>query len=293
MLTSPIAVAGGPGPVDAGSILVDITAIVTVTFVDPIPSTIPGEQYRLSSVDGNVTGNPSSILNIADGALQIVTANYVLQDNVVFTASANVLGDSSATIVTSDSFSYTLGVNTAGTTMVSSASYAASALPYKVWVDDSTPIAYSFASPVASSTSPSTIQYVWSSTSGLDMSQSDSFTVLSPGTVTGNYVSQAPYSGLSPGFWKHNIGVYCGTSPGSYSSPQPGLPHETAASMLSLATTILSTHPAGVPPTVTTASDFLFWADTQMNNPALKNVAPTWLTIANWFNAAAGYTPYP
>jgi len=99
-----------------------------------------------------------------------------------------------------------------------------------------------------------------------------------------------PLPGLSPGYWKHNVKVYNG-GPGNYSAPYEGYPHETDASMLGYATAILATNPAGVPPGLTPAQ-FLAWANNRFQNPSLKNAAPTWLTIANLFNTAAGYLPY-
>jgi hypothetical protein len=80
--------------------------------------------------------------------------------------------------------------------------------------------------------------------------------------------------GLSPGYWKHNVKVYCG-GPGSYS----GDPHETAASMEYYASIIASSHPGFT----------LEWANERFQNNAYKSM---WLTIANWFNAAADRLPY-
>jgi len=80
--------------------------------------------------------------------------------------------------------------------------------------------------------------------------------------------------GLSPGYWKHNVKVYCG-GPGSYS----GDPHETAASMEYYESIIANSHPGFT----------LEWANERFQNNAYKSM---WLTIANWFNAAAGRLPY-
>lgn len=83
--------------------------------------------------------------------------------------------------------------------------------------------------------------------------------------------------GLSPGYWKHNVKVYNG-GPGHYS----GDPHETAGSMESYELWI-QTHIGGQ------GSFTLEWANERFQNNAYKNM---WLTIANWFNAAAGLPPY-
>jgi len=80
--------------------------------------------------------------------------------------------------------------------------------------------------------------------------------------------------GLSPGYWKHNVKVYCG-GPGSYS----GDPKETAASMEYYESII-----AGWVPGFT-----LEWANERFQNNEYKSM---WLTIANWFNAAAHRLPY-
>jgi len=81
--------------------------------------------------------------------------------------------------------------------------------------------------------------------------------------------------GLSPGYWKHNVNVYNGGR-GSYS----GDPHITAAQLEEYEAYIKANF----------YSDFsLVWAQTQFQNPKNKGM---WLTIANWFNAAAGLAPY-
>jgi hypothetical protein len=80
--------------------------------------------------------------------------------------------------------------------------------------------------------------------------------------------------GLSPGYWKHNVKVYCG-GPGSYS----GDPHETLASMEYYESIIASSHPGFT----------LEKANEIFQNNAYKSM---WLTIANWFNAAADRLPY-
>jgi hypothetical protein len=81
--------------------------------------------------------------------------------------------------------------------------------------------------------------------------------------------------GRSPGYWKHNVKVYCG-GPGHYS----GDPHETDASMEEYAMYIAVHFQAGFT---------LAWANERFQNNEYKDM---WLTMANWFNAAAGWLPY-
>jgi hypothetical protein len=81
--------------------------------------------------------------------------------------------------------------------------------------------------------------------------------------------------GLSPGYWKHNVNVYNGGH-GSYS----GDPHITPAQLEAYAAYIKANFYSGFS---------LAWAQSRFQNNQYKNM---WLTIANWFNAAAGRLPY-
>jgi hypothetical protein len=101
-------------------------------------------------------------------------------------------------------------------------------------------------------------------------------------------ISRPGLPGLSPGYWKHNVNVYNG-GPGSYSSPGTGLPHETDESMLGYAATILVNHAGEFPADVDTGPEFLQWAHSMFQDPANNDM---WLTIANWFNEAAGRSLY-
>jgi hypothetical protein len=89
-------------------------------------------------------------------------------------------------------------------------------------------------------------------------------------------VARACYlPGLSPGYWKHNVKVYCG-GPGSYS----GDPHETAATMVGYETYIKAHFYSGFS---------LALANMAFQDNQYKGY---WLMLANWFNAAAGRLPY-
>jgi len=78
--------------------------------------------------------------------------------------------------------------------------------------------------------------------------------------------------GHSPGYWKHNVRVYV-EGVGSYSGS------ETAATMESYEAAIASAHPGFT----------LEWANMIFWDNAYKYM---WLTVANWFNEAAGLAPY-
>jgi hypothetical protein len=102
------------------------------------------------------------------------TASWTHQYQVTFDASSNVKGNSSATIVT-----------------VAGTGKTGAQLPYTNWYNSGSSLSYSYASPIASSSSPATTRYLWSSTSGLSQTlQSNNFTVGGTGTVTANYTRQ-------------------------------------------------------------------------------------------------------
>lgn len=82
--------------------------------------------------------------------------------------------------------------------------------------------------------------------------------------------------GLSPGYWKHNVKVYCG-GPGHYS----GDPKETTASMEKYEAIIQSWYPS--------AGFTLEMANNIFQDNTQKDL---WLPLANVFNAAADRFPY-
>jgi hypothetical protein len=140
---------------------------VTYSYNSPVTSSTTGKQFRLTSVSG-----PSSPITVTSPTT--VTGNYVVQWQVTFDASSNVKGDSSATVVT-----------------VAGTGKTGSQLPYSNWYDSGSSLSYSYASPIASSSSPATTRYLWSSTSGLSqILQSNTFTVGGTGTVTATYTTQ-------------------------------------------------------------------------------------------------------
>jgi hypothetical protein len=85
--------------------------------------------------------------------------------------------------------------------------------------------------------------------------------------------------GLSPGYWKHNVHVYCGGN-GSYSGDPV---HETDESMEGYELIIKGWY----------APFTLEWADEHFQDNKLKNGPPySWLDIANAFNRASGRADY-
>src|SRR5690242_19775119 len=152
----------------------DSGSSLTYSYASPVASSSASTttQYRWDSTSGLSQTLQSNTFNVT--AAGTVTATYVTQYQVTSDASANVKGDSTATIVTVDA-----------------AAKAAGSLPFSKFVDSGTSVMYSYSSPVASSGAPTTTQYRWSSTSGLSQTlQSNTFNVTAAGTVLATYVTQ-------------------------------------------------------------------------------------------------------
>jgi len=145
------------------------TSTHTVAATTPI-SAGTGKQYVWTSwTNGDGLSGSSGTYTTPSGA-STVTVNYKTQYQVSFTSSGIGSDTGSNTIVT-----------------VASNNYQQSQLPYTAWYDSSSSLAYSFASPVASTGK----RYPWASTSGLSQTlQSNSFSVTATGTVTGFYNTQ-------------------------------------------------------------------------------------------------------
>src|SRR5690242_3714544 len=152
----------------------DSGSSLTYSYASPVASSSASTttQYRWDSTSGLSQTLQSNTFNVT--AAGTVTATYVTQYQVTSDASANVKGDSTATIVTVDA-----------------AAKAAGSLPFSKFVDSGTSVMYSYSSPVASSGAPTTTRYRWDSTSGLSQTrQSNTFNVTAAGTVTATYVAQ-------------------------------------------------------------------------------------------------------
>jgi hypothetical protein len=102
-------------------------------------------------------------------------------------------------------------------------------------------------------------------------------------------LSRPAKSGLSPGFWKHNVNVYNGES-GAYSSQEYGMPHETKSSMEGYAASIIIENAGTLPAEAKVSPEaFLAWSYQMYSSPVNRM---WWLPIANMFNEAAGRAPY-
>jgi uncharacterized repeat protein (TIGR02543 family) len=148
----------------------------TVTASSPV-SAGDWKQYVFaswSSPNGGLSGVGPSTFTVPTSAIT-VTATYTTQYEVIFDASANVKGDSSATIVT-----------------VAGQAKSSSTLPFTTgWITSGGTVTWSYSSPVASTASPSGTRYSWASTSGLSQTtQSGTLTVTTFGTVTATYNAQ-------------------------------------------------------------------------------------------------------
>jgi len=99
-----------------------------------------------------------------------VTANYVKQYKITF-EQTGVDSDYTGTILTVDGNDYDY-----------------SSLPVSFWWDEGSTHTFAYYSPLV--VTPNLKRYVWTSTTGLSNQQSDTITVTTNGTITGNYKTQ-------------------------------------------------------------------------------------------------------
>ena len=144
---------------------------VSLTAFQYVPVSL-GVRYNFSywDVDTVSQGMGVNPIDIHMNAPHIATAHYVLQYLVTFNQTG-VDSDFTGTVV-----------------VIDSANYGVSALPVSFWYDSGSHYSFAFQSPLV--VPPGAKQYVWSSTSGLSTLQSDTITVTSSGSVTGNYMTQ-------------------------------------------------------------------------------------------------------
>jgi hypothetical protein len=177
LATNPLGVnsPSGSGWYDSGT----LASISTTAFVDIIPGS---SRYRFngwSTTDMVEITNPNvSPTTVLMDKAKTVTANYTIQYFVTF-GQSGVGSDFTGTVVTVD------GVN-----------YIRSGLPVSFWWDQDSTHIFAFQSPLV--VTPDAKQYLWSSTSGLSSQQSESITLTTYGSITGNYMTQYKFSVTSP-----------------------------------------------------------------------------------------------
>ncbi len=143
------------------NIWADSGSPVTYSYIN-VSSSTTGKRFILTSVGG--TSSPITVTGSTT-----ITGNYKTQLRITFDQTG-VGSDFGGTVVSIDSSNY----NTAG-------------LPAQFWWDQNSSHNFAFASPL---TVNSSIQYFWSSTSGLSSQQSGTLTVNISGNVVGSYVLQ-------------------------------------------------------------------------------------------------------
>lgn len=158
---------GSPSPSQWG----DRGSNLTVSVTSPADDNGIGTRYRCTGWTG--TGSPpasgtgtSTTFTITEPSSR--TWNWITQYLVTF-GQTGVGVDFTGTVVTIDSVSY----DRSGSSF---------------WWDSGSIHTFAYQSPLT--VSPSTNQYVWTSTAGLSILQSDSITVTNTGSVTGSYKTQ-------------------------------------------------------------------------------------------------------
>ncbi|PYN83538.1 MAG: hypothetical protein DMD96_02035, partial [Candidatus Rokuibacteriota bacterium] len=104
----------------------DSGATVTYAYTDPVPSTVTGKRYTLTTP----AASPASPITVSGAAT--ITGTYKVQFQLTF-AQSGIGGDSTGTVVT----------------VVGSAKTAA-VLPFSDWFDSGSSVTYSYSDPVAS-----------------------------------------------------------------------------------------------------------------------------------------------
>ncbi|MGA2309378.1 MAG: hypothetical protein ABSG57_07505, partial [Candidatus Bathyarchaeia archaeon] len=143
---------------------VDNGASITYSYGN-VSSSNSGERFNLLGVSG--LPSPATVTGT-----MTITGNYQIQYQITF-GQTGVGTDATGTVLTVDS-------NT----------YVVSTLPVSFWWDSGSSHSFAFVSPLSVNAS---LQYSWSSTSGLATTQSGSLLVSGSGSMTGNYVAQISY----------------------------------------------------------------------------------------------------
>jgi hypothetical protein len=157
---------------------------ITYSYNSPLPSTIPGKQYRWLSTSGTESASEQTTQSgsFSLTSTSTVTATYKTQYEVTFTQSG--LGsDALDTVVTID-------VDNDGTDDYTKDYTGLGASGFGFWVDSGTDIKYTYTNPVPSSL-PSTQYWLQSITGPASV-----VTVTSKTDITGNYV-KLPFSAVT------------------------------------------------------------------------------------------------
>jgi hypothetical protein len=140
----------------------------TFSFASPLSVTI-SKRYNWVTTTGLSTLQSDTLTITASGS---VVGNYVEEDKYPITFDQTGIGSD-----------YTGNVLT-----IDGADYKVIDLPVSFWWDSGSAHTFSYSSPLL--VGMNTKQYAWISTSGLSTAQSDSITVTSSGSITGNYNTQ-------------------------------------------------------------------------------------------------------
>jgi len=146
----------------------DSSSSHTFSFSSPLLVNV-SEQYNWVSTSGLTTLQSGSLSVAVSGS---VTGNYAIETKLQVTfRQTGLIPDFTGTVLTVDATNYKV-----------------LDLPVSFWWDPSSVHSFAYQSPLI--VSPSAKQYVWTGTTGLSTLQSDSITVTTSGTITGNYKTQ-------------------------------------------------------------------------------------------------------
>jgi PKD repeat protein len=163
---------------------VDEGDTITYNYAATVSSTTSGKRFALI----NVTG-PTSPFTVT--ASTTITGNYKVQYQITFDQTG-INTDYAGTVVTIDEVNYTVGE-----------------LPVSFWWDEGSTHNFAFASPLIVNSGK---RYIWISTTGLSTLQSDTLTITSSGSVTGNYKTQYLLTVRTTGLGTYVTNVYNGTN---------------------------------------------------------------------------------
>ncbi len=191
LTTNPVGVTSpsGSGWYDSGT----LASISTTEFVDIISGSSRYGFNGWSTPDmSEITNASASPTTVLMDKAKTVTAKYAVQYFVTFSQSG-VGSDASA------------GINENITLLrdvlltVDGVNYTVWTVPVSFWWDQGSSHAFAFQSPMVVKLDPERgKKYVWFSTSGLSSQQTESFTLTTYGTITGNYKTQYRLTVSSP-----------------------------------------------------------------------------------------------